>query len=248
MEFLYSGKKVNYIVQGDGAPVLMLHGWGGKIDSFLPLIRDLSPKYRVIALDFPGHAKSEEPDGVWWVKDFAACVTALLDELKIERVSIVAHSFGGRVALWIASHEPERVDRMVLTGCAGLRKDPAEASLRQKLVKSAQKLPGLREGGFLHEAAVSLFGSADYRALTPSMRKTFSAVVEEDLSFCLDKIECPVILIWGTRDTATPIGMGEIMEKKIKDAALIRLEGGTHFAYLEQYPRFKAITEAFLEG
>ena len=78
------------------------------------------------------------------------------------------------------------------------------------------------------------------------MRKTFVKVISLDLSDRLPLIEQPTLLLWGDKDTETPIWMGEQMEKSIPDAALIRLEGGSHFAYLEQLPRFLAIVHNFL--
>ena len=115
---------INYQIFGtEGKFILCMHGWGGQIDSFKPLIRDLtaeSGKARVIGVDFPGHGQSPEPPEVWNVDQFKAQIIALLDEIGAERVDIVAHSFGGRVALLMAAENPERVGRMVLTGCAGL--------------------------------------------------------------------------------------------------------------------------------
>ena len=54
------------------------------------------------------------------------------------------------------------------------------------------------------------------------------------------------MLLWGTEDTATPLWMGQVMERSIPDAALIPLEGGSHFAYVEQPARFNAIVRKFL--
>ena len=125
---------INYQIFGtEGKFILCMHGWGGQIDSFKPLIRDLTAepgKARVIGVDFPGHGQSPEPPEVWNVDQFKAQIIALLDEIGAERVDIVAHSFGGRVALLMAAENPERVGRMVLTGCAG-RVRRAEGGLRK---------------------------------------------------------------------------------------------------------------------
>ena len=79
------------------------------------------------------------------------------------------------------------------------------------------------------------------------MRQTFNRVLKQDLTWCLAKIKNPTLLIWGVNDTATPIWMGEKMEKEMADAALIRFEGGSHFAFVEQYARFIAIAREFLK-
>ena len=249
MYFDYSGVRVHFKAEGEGPALLLLHGWGGNADSFLPVLRDFSDANRVIAPDFPGHGDSDEPKGVWKVADFADCIAALMEKLGIESYSICAHSFGGRVALALAAAHPERVEKLVLTGCAGLRKDGGkDRGIAGAIKRAAGKSPLLKKGSFLREAAVSVLGSRDYKALTPSMRDTFSAVVSEDLGCLLPAVRCPTVLIWGTEDTETPIWMGERMEKEIGDAALIRLEGGSHFAYLEQYPKFRAVVKSFIGG
>ena len=82
------------------------------------------------------------------------------------------------------------------------------------------------------------YGSRDYNALDAEMRKTFVKVISQDLADCLPKVQSPTLLVWGDGDTETPLWMGQKMEREIPDAALVVLEGGTHFAYLEQADRF----------
>ena len=77
-------------------------------------------------------------------------------------------------------------------------------------------------------------------------QETFVKVISLDLSDRYVRIKQPTLLIWGDRDTETPLWMGQRMEKDIPDAGLVVLEGGTHFAYLEQAQRFCAIARHFL--
>ena len=80
------------------------------------------------------------------------------------------------------------------------------------------------------------------------MRKTFVRLVNTDLTDDLPRIRASTLLVWGDRDTETPLWMGQTMEKGIPDAGLVVLEGGTHFAYLEQPDRFCRIVKQFLLG
>ena len=143
MFFEHDGVRIHYEVKGEGAPLLLLHGWGGKIESFLPVIRDFSDKKQVIALDFPGHGESAEPGRVWGVPDFTEAVYQLIRHLGIEKPDIVAHSFGGRVAIYLASHHPECVNRMALTGCAdNAGRSFAQCGRRKELFLLPGKLRG----------------------------------------------------------------------------------------------------------
>ena len=234
--------------------VLFLHGWGCDGQIFAPIMKQLQ-RYRLITLDFPGHGKSSEPDTPWGVADFAKGVLELLDHLDIVRCSVIAHSFGGRVAIYMAATHPERISRLVLCGSAGIRPktDPEKekkknAYQRQKeLVIKIGKLPGAHNiTEKLMDALRNKYGSADYKALSPGMRQTFVKIVNEDLTDSLGSIKASTLLIWGENDQETPLWMGQQMEKTILDAGLVVFEGGDHFAFLKEYPRFVRIVNAFL--
>jgi pimeloyl-ACP methyl ester carboxylesterase len=92
------------------------------------------------------------------------------------------------------------------------------------------------------------FGSRDYNALDPEMRKTFVKVINQDLTDLYKDIQASTLLIWGDSDSETPLWMAKEMEKRIPDAGLVILEGGSHFAYLEQIQRFNTIVSHFLKG
>lgn len=251
-EFVYRNTPVKYEDTGAGEhTVLLLHGWGGSSASMAPLIRDLKGDHRVIAPDLPGHGESGIPEEPWDVDDYTDCVIALADRAGVGRADLIAHSFGGRIALKLGAEHPERIGRMLLTGCAGIPTRPeAERRLRAGMAGLVKKVGNTVLGSkadTLRERFIARHGSQDYKALPPSMRETFNRVLDQDLTPCLSKIKAPTLLAWGTLDTATPFWMGEQMERTIRDAALIRFEGGTHFAYLEQYPRFLAIAREFLK-
>lgn len=237
--------------KGEGPDVLLLHGWGCSTVHFMAVMDALCDVMRVTVIDFPGHGESGRPPQPWGVPEYAQWTMDLLDALGIERCAVIAHSFGARVTLWMASHAPERFGRLVLTGAAGLREEQKEQS---GVAKSAHNLlQGMKKSGVfgklsdvLNEAYVQKFGSADYKALDAEMRKTFVKVVNQDLSECLGAIASPTLLYWGEADTSTPLWMARKMEKEIPDAALLTVPGATHYAYLEQLPQFTHIVRHFL--
>ena len=261
MEAFISDCKLFYRYQpnekSDAPVVLFLHGWGCDGSIFQSFENEVGKNASILTVDFPGHGQSGEPNMPWGVPEYAEQIRLLLQQLKIEKVHIVAHSFGGRVAIWLSSHHPELVNKMVITGGAGLRKaDAAKPSKRQMqykrlkvLVAAMAKIPFLKAlTDSLQEKLVQKYGSADYKRLNPQMRKTFVKVINHDLSEHLPKIKASTLLIWGSNDTETPLWMGQQMEKEIPDAGLVVFDGRSHFAFLEEAQRFQVIVTTFLFG
>ena len=258
MIFETRGVKMYYEVHGSsGRPLLLLHGWGGRCESFLPVTRDFETTRRVYVVDFPGHGRSDQPDYPWSVTEYMEYTRAFMDEAGIKGADIIAHSFGGRVAILLAAEHPDYVGRLLLTGAAGIpSRKSGKVPFKTRVYKAlrsvvnwplTQKLFSAEKIDLWREALVQRFGSADYRALTPFMRQTFTRVIGQDLTPCLPKIKSPALLVWGEDDTATPLWMGRLMETEIPDAGLVVLKGCGHFAYLDKYGEFRLIAESFLK-
>ena len=92
-------------------------------------------------------------------------------------------------------------------------------------------------------------GSADYNALTGIMRNIIVKVVNEDLKAVLPKIQCPVLLLWGKNDTATPLRDARIMEKLIPDAGgLVAFDDAAwHYSFLDKPYEFNTVLQNFLQ-
>lgn len=257
MQITLCGVKLNYEQYGDHGPdVLLLHGWGCSLEHFRPIIDNLRSDYRLTAVDFPAHGKSDDPPEPWGVGDFAECIKALIEKLGICGCDIIAHSFGCRVALWLAANEPDLVNRLVLTGAAGIRKPQSKEAKRRsarfkrlkKMYQAVEKIALLRplaEKGI--KALQNKYGSPDYNALSDEMKKTFVKVITEDLSPLLPRVKASTLLVFGENDTETPLWMGKKMEEEIPDAGLVVFENDDHFAYLHQWQRFTAVVRAFLK-
>ncbi len=243
--------------QANASTILFLHGWGCDGSIFSTFANDIRRHANVLSVDFPGHGQSDEPPQPWGVPEYAVQILALLDELSIDQVDIIAHSFGGRISIWLASHAPERIGKMIITGGAGLRKPASETQSKKqkqyqylkKILETASKVPFLKNAVYvLLEKLRQHYGSADYKRLNENMRKTFVKVITQDLSELLPSIHASTLLVWGSNDTETPLWMGKKMESDIPDAGLVVFEGRTHFAFLEEANRFLVIVKTFLFG
>ena len=239
---------------GTGSPVLVLHGWGASIEAMQMIVEEVARGgHEAVAIDFPGHGKSAPPPQAWQVSDFKQCVLRVMDELHIACADVVAHSFGCRVTIKLASENADRVSRLVMTGAAGL---PPRRTRGQKARMRVAAL-GKAVKGVLGDGALSRWlesrwvhhvASADYRAASGVMRSTLVHIVGEDLTEYLKRITAPTILIWGSEDHDAPLSSGETMSRLIPGAELVVLQGGGHFAYAEQFSKFRLHMNRFLRG
>jgi pimeloyl-ACP methyl ester carboxylesterase len=242
------GLRTRYLVRGEGPPVLVLHGWSASIEAVHPIVTGLASVATVYALDLPGFGQSEIPPTPWGVEDYQAFVAAFMDALAIERPTIVGHSNGGRIAIRMASTEPERALRLVLVDSAGIRPKRTLGWYRRvgmaKVGKYAARFLG-SPGERLRTRFVGRAASADYLA-AGAMRPTLVKLVNADLRPYMPAIAAPTLLVWGSLDTDTPLSAAREMERLIPDAGLVVLEGAGHFSYLDQPARFVRIVSHFI--
>jgi pimeloyl-ACP methyl ester carboxylesterase len=243
-----NGIRTRWRQAGSGLPVLILHGWGARIEAVDPIIRALSPRLAVYAVDLPGFGESGLPPQTWGGGDYAEWTRALLDHLGLERASLVGHSHGGRTAIHLAARHPERVDKLILVDAAGIRPKRGLRYYRRvglaKTAKHAARFLG-PPGRALHKRVFARTASSDYANAGP-LRPTFVKLVNEDVTPLLSQIRASTLLIWGDQDTATPLSDGETMETLIADAGLVVLKGAGHFSYLDQPQRFGRVAVHFL--
>ena len=250
------GVRVYFERTGNSGPkVILLHGWGCSAELMKPVAEGLCGDHQLLVPDFPGHGKSGRPPEPWGVPEYGACLLKLLQRQDFLPCAAVAHSFGGRIAVWLAAENPDVFTKLVLTGAAGLKK-PASADSDKRnetyqrlktMVRKAGKIPGLATlSDRLQERLIQKYGSADYKALDPEMRQTFNRVIGLDLRNLFPRIQQSTRLIWGENDTETPLWMGREMEKMIPDAGLVIFEGRSHFDYLEEAGRFNTILRSFV--
>lgn len=247
-----SGIPVNYEVNGEGNNVIMLHGWGASIESLKPVLNYLSKYFKTYAIDLPGFGKSEEPANAWSVSDYSAVLEEFIKQFKIDNPILMGHSNGGRVIIHFSAKSEISIRKIILIDSAGIKpRRPLKYYIKVysfKLLKKLLTLPLLKKhSAALLEKARSMYGSSDYSKASPVMRQTLVRLVNEDLRHCLPEIKCPVLLIWGENDTATPVSDGKLMEKLIRDAGLVVFKNAGHFSYLDKLNDFLKVVTSFLK-
>jgi pimeloyl-ACP methyl ester carboxylesterase len=238
---------VRYQVGGQGPHVLLLHGWGGAIESFAPLLDDLRRSYTISAFDLPGFGKSSLPPSAWGSAEYARLTLNVMDRVKLDRVHLIGHSFGGQVCLQLATIAPDRVGKLVLVGSAGIRTRP---KLTTRLKRTAARLGRWlgAYGGWVGERLRSEIyrrvQSRDYANAGP-MRSTLVRVINEDLTPLLPLIKSATLVVWGAQDLDVPLSAAQVMARRIPGAQLEVFENAGHFAYLDQFDRFRLLVGRF---
>ena len=244
------GLTVNYIDEGKGMSVLLLHGWGGSIQTMMPVFNMLKSKFRVIALDLPGFGKSSIPKESWNSFDYAQCIHKFILSMDINELILFGHSHGGRISIILASSH-NYVKKLILIDSAGIiPKRFLNYYVKVYWFKFLKRIYLLIPAKNKEEKLNKFYrkyGSEDYKDSEGIMRQTMVRVINDDLSKLLPFIKAPSLLIWGEKDQDTPLYMGELMEKLIPDSGLVVLKGAGHYSYAENFIQFSAIIDVFLK-
>jgi len=224
---------------GSGTPpVLFLHGWGGDLNS-LKLIGDSFKQHReVIRMSLPGFGNSPEPPDGWGTWDYVELVRSWLDSQQIEKVDVIAHSFGGRVSIGFASEYPDSMGKLVLMASAGLRAQRTfglwvKLEYARVLKRLAMVLPTVLAKKMLVRR--SKLGSSDWRSASPIMRGVMARVLsqDEDLTDKLSEIKANTLLLWGGKDNSTPKYLGEKMNSKLPHSRLVVYPKAGHYMFID---------------
>jgi 3-oxoadipate enol-lactonase len=250
---------VTYLSEGQGRPILFLHGIAGAARQFAPQVRHFAAGRHAIAWDMPGHGGSA-PLPLVTVDALAAELGSFIAALGLDRPVLVGHGLGGMVAQRLLAEAPHAASALVLaqTTAAFCGNDPAAAAA---FVRS--RLGPLDEGNSMADLAAGLVaalaGAApdpdglalarECVAATPdsSYRDTVLGMRGFDLRAALPRLLVPTLLVAGTRDREAPAAVMREMADQVPNARLVEIEGAGHLAHLEQPARFNAAVAAFLD-
>lgn len=232
---------IDYGITGEESTLVLLHGWGQNIEMMKSLGDSFKNTFRIVILDLPGFGQSSVPKEIWTIYDYADFIHDFLETLNIKNPYMIGHSFGGKVALVYASKYS--CEKMVLLA-SPFKKEIVKLSSKTKMLKTLKKVPGLNK---LEGFAKKHIGSRDYRNADPIMRQILVEHVNLDVQNDAKKIECPTLIIWGTEDQEVPYERALELEKLIQDSGVVKLEGGTHYAYLEFFHKVVSVLKIFFE-
>lgn len=155
---------VNYhiMIEGEGPPLLLLHGFTGSHLNWLPLVDTWKSYFRVILIDIIGHGKTESPDDSdrYTMEMVAKDLSLLIKELGYDRVNMLGYSMGGRLALSFAMLYPNQVDRLILESSSpGLKTNEEQKARRVNDAKVGERIISSLEGFVDFWEGIPLFES-----------------------------------------------------------------------------------------
>ena len=244
--------KVHCKVVGQGAPLLLLHGWGCDAEAVSKLQNHLEKQFTTYAIDLPGFGLSTAPTETWGSAEYADLIVQFIKATNIVNPVLVGHSMGGKIIINLVAHDLVNTKKIVLISSAGVRLPQAfKLKLRIyffKVVKFLAKLPVLKNiFGVRLELYKQRFGSTDYRNASGQMRLILVKVVNEDVTALLPQIKVPTLLLWGDQDDSTPPVIGEIMHKMISGSKLKVFSGSGHYPFLDNYEKVVMELDGFLK-
>jgi len=250
MKIKVKGLNINYIQEGEGYDIILLHGWGCSIETMIPILNILKDSARITVLDLPGFGESDKPKQPINSYEYTEIVNEFIEKIGIKTANILGHSHGGRIGIILSSKYPEKVNKLVLIDSAGII---PKRSLKYyfkvysfKLLKKIYLKLNKNDKRKLQKF-YKKYGSEDYKNSEGIMRQTMVRVINDNLEPLLEKIKAPTLLIWGEEDDSTPLYMAKIMEKKIKDSGLVLIEKGGHYSYIDDMPKFKGALKYFFK-
>lgn len=261
MPFLTHGDvRLHYAVDGpDDAPALLMsNSLGTDFHLWAPQMAMLADRFRVVRYDTRGHGGSSVPDGPYTIDQLGHDALAVLDHLGIERAHFVGLSMGGLTGIWLASHAPQRMLRVVLAN-TGAKIGTAETwnpRIDALRASGAKTLPPA-----MADAVLERWFTPRYRAMRapaidpvhrmlldtsgPGYAANCAAIRDADLRSGLPMIRVPVLVVAGTHDPSTPPQLGRDIAEAIPGARYVEFDAA-HLSNVEQAGAFNAAVLDFL--
>jgi 2-hydroxy-6-oxo-octa-2,4-dienoate hydrolase len=260
-----NGVKTNYLEAGAGPPVVLVHGSGPGVTAYANwrlVIPALSERFRVIAPDMVGFGFSERPDGAdYSVQTWADQVVGLLDALGLDKASIVGNSFGGAIALKVASQHPDRVDKLVLMGSMGVDFPITEGLDRVwGYTPSFENMRAVLDVFAYDRALVpDELAEVRYRASTqPGFQESYGAMFPAPRQRWVDAMRTPddeirkitheTLVVAGREDRVIPVETSLTLMRLIDNAQLHVYPHCGHWTQIERSADFNRLVSDFLSA
>lgn len=232
-------EKVNANSFTKESDILFLHGYLSSGSSFFRQLDYFGRDFSVFAPDLKGFGTNSLMEKPYTLDNYIEEVEEYKYKNSLFKPHIIAHSFGGRIAIKACAKNKDFCNKLVLTGSAGLKPKP---TLKKKFKKSLFNL--LKK--FIPREKLSIFYSKDYLAVNDVMKESFKLITSEVLDEYLPYIDCKTLIINGEKDFETPVYMAKKLNQGIKNSQLILIKDAGHFCFIDKPNKFNVEVREFL--
>ncbi|MFN8276044.1 MAG: alpha/beta hydrolase [Chitinophagales bacterium] len=250
--FHWRDAEIHYADEGQGIPVLMIHGLGGNFHNFDSLNEVLKSHYRCIRIDVPGFGLSDFPtlkNGERYLAAYSEFYQLLFDSLHIDSAYVIGNSMGGAMAWTLAAKQPQRVKKLVLLAAAGY---DIEAVKKNLFVLKFGAMKRLAEKGMpmfmsKRNAELVFFDDSKIRDRFVAINNAssnkkgnmsflFKLVEQADFpdSAWIKTIQCPTFIVWGKEDKVVPADHANRFKRDIANSQVLMFEGCGHVPMIER--------------
>jgi pimeloyl-ACP methyl ester carboxylesterase len=237
-----------YLEQGEGHVIVVLHGLFGAMSNFKDVIDEFSKNYRIVVPLMPLYTL---PIINTNVINLAKFVKKFINYKKFEKVTLLGNSLGGHVALVYALNNMDKVHSLVLTGSSGLYENAFGGSfprredkefLRKKIAVTFYD-PEMTTDELVEE----VFEIVNDRSKLIRILAIAKSAIRHNMSKDLSRFEMPACLIWGKNDTITPPEVAEEFKNLLVNSELFWIDKCGHAAMMEHPKEFNRILNSWLE-
>ena len=212
--------------------IIILHGWGLSGARYKDLQHILEQKnYSVFSPDLPGFGIEPLMKKSMTIVDYVNFIVDFMKKKKIKNAYFIGHSFGGRVIAKLAVTYPELIEKIIFTGTPLIKQKLSfKKRTIQIFVKRTRNIIHLfpeNISQFLRRGIYKILGEWDYYKANEK-KETFKNIISEDASVYIPNIKIPVLVLWGSRDTITPIAIGKKIAQLIPKAQFEEISQGSH--------------------
>lgn len=235
-----AGQRLYYRVAGranGGPPLMLIHGYGVSGQMWSRCLPYLARERQLYIVDLPGHGRSTI-SGTWQLREIAPLLAQWLRTLALPPVALLGHSMGGAIAVHLAAHAPELIERLILVDAACL---PLDEALPVIITRSAHSMVQRGAGSYPLTMLRDI--------LKPRLRLLWQAAHElhsSDFRGELASLTLPTLIIWGERDVLLPLAAGKALAEALPDATFVTLPESGHRPPLSQPAEFSQLVLDFL--
>ncbi len=256
------GARIYYQVQGEGEPMMLIHGYplnSGLFRDNVPALVEAG--YQVVTPDLRGFGQSEAPNGVASIETYAGDMFAVMDELGLDQATVLGMSMGGWTLFEMYQQAPERFTGLIFNDTAAVPASVAGANLWFGTGEQARQVGVASLVPFLMKDMLT----GDTRQNNPELVDYLGTLIEEasvngasgggvalalrgDNTDVYSTIEVPTLILFGLEDTLTPIALAQSMAEAIPDSTLEIISGASHASIIEAADQANQIILDWAQG